>query len=214
MPYECAENCCVGTLLQNVKGLMPNKLKDVDVDDLQLFPCEWDANDPSKAWIACMIVVCHNDCRPFDMWDGVAVAKVVILCCILSLHEAFQEDDLVREILGDNSRTAPFYVHCDDRSQAPWKCVFVKFAVEVLRLLVLFKLVLIQSFEFPARFYVSSVLLIDATLLITVHDTTALVRSIGVLASDLEVVISTVCYCCHCQSAPLCSPMLSFLARV
>ena len=127
--YHCEESCVVSDLLQNVK-----KAEEIHfpVGKLQLFACEWDADDPSKAWIACMIVVCHNDCRPFDMWDGVAVAKVVILCCILSLHEAFQEDDLVREILGDNSRTAPFYVHCDDRSQAPWKCVFVKFAVQVL----------------------------------------------------------------------------------
>ena len=46
-------------------------------------------------------------------------------------------------------------------------------------------------------------LLIDATLLITVNDTTAVVRSISVLALDQEVVISTACYCCHCQSAPL-----------
>jgi hypothetical protein len=73
---------------------------------------------------------------------------------------------------------------------------------------------MLQSVEFPARFYVSLVLLIDATLLITSNNLTAVVRSISVLALDQEVVISTVCYCCHYQSAHRCSPMVLILARV
>ena len=88
-----------------------------------------------------MLVVCHNDCRSFEMWGvRVAVAKVVILCCILRLPEAFEQDEYVQEILGQNSRKAPFYVHCDDRSQAPWKCVFVKLQLKcgVLLLTLLF----------------------------------------------------------------------------
>ena len=82
MPYNC-ENCLVGILLQNVHE--KEKLR-VPISKLQLFACESDADDPSKAWIACMIVVCRNDRRSFDMWGvRVAVAKVVILCCILGL---------------------------------------------------------------------------------------------------------------------------------
>ena len=49
------------------------------------------------------------------MWGvRVAVAKVVILCCILRLPEAFEQDEYVQQILGQNSRTAPLYVHYND----------------------------------------------------------------------------------------------------
>ena len=84
--YHCEERTVVSDVLQNVKHRMPEKLQHVDDDNLQLFSCESDADDPSKACIVCMTVVCCSDCCSFDMWGArVAVAKVVILCCILGL---------------------------------------------------------------------------------------------------------------------------------